>query len=70
MQGLPESSGYPNRLYTALLIKVLSYLLAIRLRTYKEFSKLSVTQPRRKVTRDYDFQTLLTEHFHLPILLT
>lgn len=57
-----------NGLYTALLIKVLSYLLAIRLRAYKDFSKLSVTQIMRKIMREQDLKALLTEHFHLPIL--
>lgn len=57
-----------NGLYTALLIKVLSYLLAIRLQALRSFSKLSVTQIMRKIIREYDLKALLTEHFHLPIL--
>ena len=41
-----------NGLYTALFIKVLSYLLALRLKAYKSFSKLSVTQIMRKIMRE------------------
>lgn len=59
-----------NGLYTALLIKVLSYLLAIRLHTSSGFSKLSITQIMRKIMREHDLKTLLTTHFHLPILAT
>jgi len=55
-------------LYMGLLIKVLSYLLAIRLKGCKDFLKLSVTQIMRKIMREQDLKTLLTEHFHLPIL--
>ena len=59
-----------NGLYTSLLIKVLSYLLAIRLKkACKGFSKLSITQIMRKIMCEQDLETLLAEHFHLPILL-
>jgi hypothetical protein len=53
-----------NGLYTALFIKVLSYLLALRLKAYKSFSKLSVTQIMRKIMREEDLEALLIEHFH------
>ena len=57
-------------LYTALLIKVLAYLLAIRLHAHRPFSKLTITQIMRNLSREHDLQTLLTEHFHLPFLVT
>jgi hypothetical protein len=57
-------------LYTALLIKVLAYLLAIRLQAHRSFSKLTITQIMRTLSREHDLQTLLTEHFHLPFLAT
>ena len=57
-------------LYTGLLIKVLAYLLAIRLRSHKAFSNLSLTQLMRTITREYDLKDLMREHFHLPFSLT
>ena len=57
-------------LYTALLIKVLGYLLALRLQAHPPFSKLTITQIMRKLSRDHDLATLLTEHFHLPFPVT
>jgi len=57
-------------LYTALLIKVCAYLLAIRLKAHRPFSKLTITQLMRTLSRDPDLGTLLTEHFHLPFLAT
>jgi len=57
-------------LYTALLIKVFAYLLAIRLQAHRPFSKLTITQIMRNLSRDHDLGTLLTEHFHLPFLAT
>jgi hypothetical protein len=57
-----------NGLYTALLIKVVAYLLALRLQAHRPFSKLSITQIRRKLSRDHDLKDLLMTHFHLPAL--
>ena len=57
-------------LYTALLMKVLAYLLALRLQAHRSFSKLTITQIMRTLSRDHDLSTLLTEHFHLPFLVT
>jgi hypothetical protein len=51
-------------LYTGLLIKVLAYLLAIRLKAQREFSKCSITQIMRKLSRDQDLRDVLDEHFH------
>ena len=50
-------------LYTALLIKVLAYLLAIRLQTYGTFSTLTITQIMRKLSREHDLRDLLMTHF-------
>jgi hypothetical protein len=58
-----------NGLYTALLIKVLAYLLGLRLKAQKHFSKLSITQIMRKIRREQDLKTLVNEHFHLPVLI-
>jgi hypothetical protein len=55
-------------LYTALLIKVFAYLLAIRFQAHRPFSELTITQLMRNLSRDHDLGTLLTEHFHLPFL--
>ena len=57
-------------LYTALLIKVLAYLLALRVKAKRGFSELSITQIMRKIQREYDLKTLLKEHFHLRFLVT
>ena len=59
-----------NGLYTALLIKVLAYVLAIRVQAKRGFSELSITQIMRKIQREYDLKTLLKEHFHLLYLVT
>lgn len=57
-------------LYTGLLIKVLAYLLAIRIQTQRAFSKFTLIQLMRKIQREEDLKTLWTEHFHLPIPAT
>ena len=57
-------------LYTGLLIKVLAYLLAIRIQTQRAISKLTLIQLMRKIQREEDLKTLWTEHFHLPIPAT
>ncbi len=57
-------------LYTALLIKVIAYLLALRWKAKKAFSKSTLTQLMRQISREYDLRALLEEHFHLPIWLT
>src|SRR5246500_3510497 len=46
-------------LYTALLIKVFAYLLALRLQAQRPFSKLSITQIMRKLSRDHDLKDML-----------
>jgi hypothetical protein len=51
-------------LYTALLIKVLAYLLAIRLQAHRPFSKLTITQSMRNLSRNHDLRDLLMMHFH------
>jgi hypothetical protein len=52
-------------LYAGLLVKVLSYLLAIRLKGQRSFSKMSLTQIMRQIQREYNLETLAIEHFHL-----
>ena len=52
-------------LYVGLLIKIFSYLLAIRLRSQRSYSKLSIVQIMRKIRRDFDLKQLADEHFHL-----
>ena len=57
-------------LYTALLIKVLAYLLALRLQAEGFFSKLSLTEIMRKLRREADFRDFLETHFHEPFSIT
>ena len=57
-------------IYTGLVIKVLAYLFAMRLKGTGEFSNSSITQLIRKINREMDLQTVLLEHFHLPFLVT
>ena len=57
-------------LYTALLIKVLAYLLALRLRAQGVFSKLTITQIMRKLRREEDLRDFLATHFHDPFSIT
>jgi hypothetical protein len=57
-------------LYTALLIKVLAYVWAIRLQAHRPFSNLTITQMMRNLRREHDLGTVLTAHFHLPFLAT
>jgi len=52
-----------NGLYTALLIKVLAYLLAIRLQAHRPFSQLTITQIMRNLSRHHDLRDLLMTHF-------
>ena len=51
-------------LYAALLIKVISYLLAIRLKSRKAFSKYTFIQIIRKIRSEYDLKKFINEHFH------
>jgi hypothetical protein len=57
-------------LYTALLIKVFAYFLALRLQTQGVFSKLTITQIMRKLRREEDLREFLTTHFHTPFSIT
>src|SRR4029434_2160733 len=51
-------------LYTALLIKVFAYLLALRLQAQGVFSKLTITEIMRKLRREADLRDFLVTHFH------
>lgn len=53
-------------LYTGLLIKVLAYLLVLRLKGHRQFSQFSFTQLMRCIQRDGTLEELMKEHFHLP----
>ena len=53
-------------LYTALLIKVFAYLLALRLQAQGVFSKLTMTEIMRKLRREEDLRDFLMTHFHAP----
>ena len=57
-------------LYTALLIKVLAYLLALRLQAEGVFSKLTITEIMRKLRREADLREFLETHFHAPFSIT
>jgi hypothetical protein len=57
-------------LYTALLIKVFAYLLALRLQAEGVFSKLSITEIMRKLRREEDLREFLATHFHAPFSIT
>jgi Transposase DDE domain len=59
-----------NGLYTALLIKICAYLLVLRLQAHRPFSKLSMTQIMRKLSREHALKDLLTTHFHAAFLTT
>jgi hypothetical protein len=53
-------------LYTALLIKVFAYLLALRLKAHGVFSKLTLTEIMRQLRREADLRDFLATHFHAP----
>jgi hypothetical protein len=57
-------------LYTALLTKVLSYLLALRLQAEGVVSKLTLTQIMRKLRREEGLGAFLATHFHNPFSIT
>jgi hypothetical protein len=57
-------------LYTALLIKVFAYLLALRLQAQGAFSKLTMTEIMRKLRREEDLREFLATHFHAPFSIT
>jgi hypothetical protein len=57
-------------LYTALLIKVLAYLLALRLQAEGVFSKLTITEIMRQLRREADLRDFLETHFHAPFSTT
>jgi hypothetical protein len=57
-------------LYTALLIKVFAYLLALRLKAQRVFSTLTITEIMRKLRREADLRDFLVTHFHAPFSIT
>jgi hypothetical protein len=50
-------------LYTSLLIKVLTYLLALRMKARREFSQSTITQIMRHLSRHHDLRDFMTAHF-------
>ena len=59
-----------NGLYTALLIKVLAYLLALRVQAQGVFATLSLTELMRKLRREADVRDFLETHFHAPFSIS
>ena len=57
-------------LYTGLVIKILAYLLALRLKRQHRFSNSSLPQILRTIQREHDLIALMNEHFHLPDSIT
>ena len=57
-------------LYTALLIKVLAYLVALHVQASGVFSKLTMTQIMRQLRREADLREFLETHFHDPFSIT
>jgi hypothetical protein len=57
-------------LYTALRIKVMAYLLALRLQAQGVFSKLTLTEIMRQLRREADLRDFLATHFHHPFAIT
>jgi hypothetical protein len=51
-------------LYAGLLIKILTCILLLRLKSLKTFRKLSFLQIMRKIRREENFKILAYEHFH------
>lgn len=51
-------------IYAGLLVKIFSYLLAVRLKSQREYLKLSLVQIMRKIRKENDLRELLEEHFH------
>jgi len=53
-------------LYTAWLIKVFAYLLALRLQAQGVFATLTLTEIMRTLRREEDLRDFLVTHFHAP----
>jgi hypothetical protein len=53
--------------YTGLLVKIIAYLLAVRLGEEKTYAGMSITQIMRKIRRNCEPEALLHEFFHLQL---
>ena len=53
-------------LYTALLIQVFAYLLALRWQSQRVFSTLTIPEIMRKLRREEEVRAFLMTHFHAP----
>ena len=51
-------------LYAGLLVKVLAYLMVMRLKSQKDYADLSALQTLRKIRREECLGNILKEHFH------
>jgi len=51
-------------LYAGLLIKVIAYLMVLRLSSQKAFRNLSVVQILRKIKREVNLEDFANQHFH------
>lgn len=51
-------------LYAGLLVKVLAYLLAMRLKFQKDYRRMSILQILRKIRREGCLKDIINEHFH------
>ena len=67
---IKEMRLHGEGVYTGLVIKILAYLLAMRLKAEPRFSNSTLAEIMTKIRRDTDLETVLKEHFHLPYLLT
>jgi hypothetical protein len=52
-------------LYPGLLVKVLAYLLVLRLKSHRRLSQFSFTRLMRQIQREGTLEELMEEHFHL-----
>ncbi len=52
-----------NGLYAGLLVRIFSYLPAVRLKSQGAYSKLSIVRIMRKIRRENGLSELLDEHF-------
>lgn len=57
-------------LYASLLMKVLAYLLALRMKARREFSKWTITQIMRFLSRHHDVRDFMTAHFQNAFSIT
>jgi len=52
------------------IISLPDYLVVLRLRAHSTFSKLTITQLVRQLSREHDLRDFLATHFHDPFSIT